>query len=319
MTTQWKKISNMIYDIPQYLAKIRMSSKTRVLVEGKDDRAHLKNLLFTLGLPNSISVDTAESIRATEPNARKNNRAKIDRVHEFCIGKPECESLYFLVDREFDHFRIEDKISNDLSNIISNNKALTHGHSFENYFFNSEVITNGLQYLCPSEFKSASTTLFQNNEVLFFRIIASITLAAKEVAKYSYPVGAIKWQDFSFNAGALTFDVDVWLKCHDYEIGHAFAHSYRNYMTIAAVSETKNCTFISRGHTGISMLKKCYSACIYETGKETSDIRSKKEAIAFCNHADSVVSGVLAQAWLDLISTNNSVLYPDTLINSLVA
>jgi hypothetical protein len=89
------------YDVPKYIASVRMSSKKRILVEGKDDKAHIKNLLnVTLG-SNRIKIDTAENIKGDCRVTSKNNRAKIEKIHSFCEASNEHNNLYFLCDCMF--------------------------------------------------------------------------------------------------------------------------------------------------------------------------------------------------------------------------
>ena len=54
------------YTIPKYIAKVKMSSKKRILVEGKDDKSHIKNLLDEI-LPKAFTnFEIGVSDRITE-------------------------------------------------------------------------------------------------------------------------------------------------------------------------------------------------------------------------------------------------------------
>lgn len=75
------------YDVQKYITSVRMSSKKRILVEGRDDRSHVKNLLeVTLG-ENQIKIDTAENIKGDCNITKKNNRAKIEKIHMIFVNR----------------------------------------------------------------------------------------------------------------------------------------------------------------------------------------------------------------------------------------
>lgn len=83
------------YDIPQYIASVKMSKKNRVLVEGRYDKSHLKNLFFSVLGNSRIKVDTAEYIKGDCGATAKNNRAKIDKIHSYCGGLKDYKNLFF--------------------------------------------------------------------------------------------------------------------------------------------------------------------------------------------------------------------------------
>lgn len=98
------------YDVKQYITRVKMSGKKRILVEGRDDRAHIFNMMSTLKKGHKIKVDTAEEIRAIDEATSKNNRAKIEAVFKEVKGSRDHSNLHFLVDREFFKFDVSDCI-----------------------------------------------------------------------------------------------------------------------------------------------------------------------------------------------------------------
>ena len=93
------------YNYSQYIAKAMMSSKRIVLVEGKQDKAHFKNLIskvFDSNQKDTIAIDTAEHIKSESQQAQKNNRTKITEIYEQSLLAQNIDNLFFLCDREFD-------------------------------------------------------------------------------------------------------------------------------------------------------------------------------------------------------------------------
>ena len=129
------------YNIPKYIASVKMSSKKRILVEGRDDRAHIKNLLNVTLKDHKVRVDTAENIEGDCAKTAKNNRAKIEKVHGITKQSTKLNNLHFLCDREFFKFEVTSQI-NDLmtEHEVDGNLYWTIVHSLENYFIMEEIV-----------------------------------------------------------------------------------------------------------------------------------------------------------------------------------
>lgn len=67
------------YDISQYITNVKMSSKKRVLVEGRDDKSHITNLLNITVSKHKIKIDTAENIRGDCQVTKKTTELKLIR------------------------------------------------------------------------------------------------------------------------------------------------------------------------------------------------------------------------------------------------
>jgi hypothetical protein len=121
-----------------------MSSKIRVLVEGKDDRGHILNLLNLLAPKVRLKVDIAVDILGDCKLTASNNRAKIEKIHGQCKGNESYRRLFFLCDREFRNFVIgglvEDK---SVDHEVDGNMSWTLGHSIENYFLSPHMLSEG--------------------------------------------------------------------------------------------------------------------------------------------------------------------------------
>lgn len=67
------------YDIPQYIVKTKMSDKIRILVEGKDDKNHIKNMFDAFKVNPKYKIDLATEIKGTCKETSLNHRAKIEK------------------------------------------------------------------------------------------------------------------------------------------------------------------------------------------------------------------------------------------------
>jgi len=304
------------YDIPQYIASVKMSRKNRVLVEGKDDKSHVKNLLFTILGKNKIKVDTAEAIKGDCGVTAKNNKAKLDKIHKYCSGDEGYDNLYFLCDREFGKFDIDDKIV-DLMSSHENDGNLywTLGHSFENYFIENGLVSEAYRYLTGSEFKDEAIRLFKGVLPEALKIVAAISLAAKEIDKSTYPIGVIHWSDFEINNGFLNFPTGSWCQHNASEIKSKFINSYNKYIPIVRSSEDLVCARICRGHTAMKIVQRVFSYCLYKAGEESNKELAIKHAEEFSKLKESSLSSALCEAWLRSINEGNEN-YPVNLISS---
>lgn len=304
------------YDISQYIASVKMSRKSRILVEGKDDKSHVRNLLLTVLGRNKIKVDTADLIKGDCGVTSKNNRAKIDKIHNYCNNSEGYENLYFLCDREFSKFNISNVIEDLMrDHEREGNLCWTSGHSFENYFIERQVIPEAYRYLTGSEYKADAVYLFSEILPESINIISSISLAAKDIGKSTYPGGVIRWDDFKIVDRNLFFSIDEWRIGDSSQIKKEFSEAYKKYYPIARSSEETICARICRGHTAMQMLQRIFAACLHQAGLDNSSELSAKHAEDFSRLRESSLSSALCEAWLQSIKNGNKN-YPANLVSS---
>lgn len=304
------------YDVPKYIASVRMSSKKRILVEGRDDKSHIKNLLgVTIG-NNRIKIDTAENIKGDCGVTAKNNRAKIEKIHSACKSSSEHSNLYFLCDRELQEFDIGDQLIDLMQeHKTDGNLSWTLGHSLENYFIESELILDAYRYLTSSEYKGDATIIFKGLLPSALKEIATISLAAKDIGKCSYPLGVIGWEDFNIKNGVLEFNIDSWRENENTPILVNFKAAYRKYQPIVEASDKIICARICRGHTAMQLLQRVFSLCLFNAGYQQDEELAKKCAADFSRLKESAVSTALCEAWLKTIQSGSSN-YPVNLVAS---
>ena len=301
------------YDISNYIASVKMSSKTRILVEGRDDKSHIINLLKVILIDHNIKVDTAENIKGDCPVTAKNNRAKIEKVHSFSKMSSEHKNLFLFCDREFIKFRIDDKITDLMTEHESDgNLSWTIGHSLENYFIKEELVCRAYRFLCGSEYKNEAENLYRNIFSSALKLIATITLAAKKIDKCSYP-GTIYWKDFIIKNDKIHLDIDKWKLNKEEEIASDFYHEFQHYLPVVEKSDVLICSRICRGHTAMLMLQRVFSACLYHVSEEDGDKLAEKIASDFSRIKESSLSSALSESWIQGVKDGNAI-YPVNLL-----
>lgn len=304
------------YDIPNYIASVKMSSKKRVLVEGRDDRSHIKNLLNVISKGHKVKVDTAENIKGDCAITGKNNRAKIEKIHEATKQSPSHKNLYFLCDREFFRFEVTERIDDLMTeHEADGNLNWTIGHSFENYFIKEDIVCRAYRFLCGSEYKNDAVDIFKNVFSSVLKVIATVTLAAKTIEKCSYPAGTIAWKDFKIIEGAFVFDVELWKSNKNNQIAESFYNEYKNNFPIVEKSNPLICSRICRGHTAMLLLQRAFSTCLNEVAKKDDATLSLKLANDFSKIKESYLASALCESWLHEVGAGLAI-YPEKLVNS---
>lgn len=304
------------YDIPNYLASVKMSSKKRILVEGKDDKSHIKNLLNVTSKGHKVKVDTAENLKGDCAKTAKNNKAKIEKVHEKTKESMVYDNLYLLCDREFFKFEIVDKV-NDLmlGHEADGNLNWTIGHSLENYFIKEDIVCRAFRFLCGSEYKDDAEDLYKKIFPSVLRFIATATLAAKEIGKCSFPAGVVYWRNLDIRGEELIFDVEKWNLNNGSPIAESFYNEYKRYLPIVENSNVLVCSRICRGHTAMLLLQRGFSVCLNEVSKSDNAELAAKLADDFSKIKESSLASALCESWLRSVDDGNAI-YPERLVNS---
>jgi Protein of unknown function (DUF4435) len=243
------------YDISNYISSVKMSSKKRILVEGRDDKSHISNLLEVLLVGHKIKIDTAENIKGDCSITAKNNRAKIERIHALTKTSKNHNNLFYLCDREFIKFNIGEQITDLMTkHERDGNMNWTIGHSLENYFITDDLVCNAYRFLCSSEYKTKAVDLYKKIFPSALRVIAAITLTAKKIEKCTYPSGTLGWRDFVIDDKEVCIDIDKWKSDNNNVVAADFHREFNNYVPIVNGSDALICSRICRGHTAMLML-----------------------------------------------------------------
>jgi hypothetical protein len=304
------------YDIGNYIASVKMSSKKRVLVEGRDDKSHIRNLLDVVLSGHNIKIDTAENIKGDCFRTAKNNRAKIEKIHDLTKASGSHKNLFYLCDREFSKFEVGEKIT-DLMTEHENdgNLSWTIGHSLENYFITEDILCMACRFLCGSEHKTKAEELYRKILPSALKITAVITLAARKIDNCKYPAGTIGWQDFIVKDNKVHVDINKWKSNKNNETASAFHREFINYLPIVDNSDVLICSRICRGHTAVLMLQRIFAACLLFVAKSEDDNLAEKIAIDFSNIKESTLANALSEAWIRSVKEGGAI-YPENLVAS---
>jgi hypothetical protein len=301
------------YDINTYLTSVRMSSKIRVLVEGRDDKSHISNVVSLLCKNAKFKVDIAADIKGICKDTGKNNRAKVEKAHQLSKGNPQYKKLFFLCDRESRGFIIDKYVHDELSeHYVDGQLSWTIGHSIENYFLNSEIISNGLRYLTPSALKDQAINLFHQCFPSSIRAIATLTLAARAFGNASYPCGVINRHNIEIDNNQ---NISIDFSTINNPAIPKFEALYKSFEECINSSEIDVCTRLCRGHTAIVILKRIFAACLFRTLSDSGDDAAEYEANIFENINETSISNALSEAWIRKISSGEAV-YPTPLVDA---
>lgn len=290
-----------------------MSKKTRILVEGKDDRAIMRNLLSIFGKSNEIGIDVAADLKGTCKITALNNRAKVEKIHTACRDSIHHRQLYFFCDREFRKFRIENAIFDEASEHNNEgNLFWTLGHSIENYFLSEDILIEAYRFLCLSGHKNDASLIFQSILNQSIRLIAQITFAAKEINKSGYPLSIISWTNISIDAEEKTIKIIRDTEKKD-RIHQEFWREFDKCSKTIDESDYFACVQFCRGHTAMLIMRNIFAACIYKAASSSDIDIADREANLFFNLSENVLASALSEAWLKRVK--NGVPYPKNLIN----
>ncbi|MEX5574062.1 DUF4435 domain-containing protein [Pseudomonas lijiangensis] len=303
------------YSIPKYVAMTRMSSKIRVLVEGKDDRGHISNLLQHIYPRIKLRVDSAIEITGDCHVTKNNNRAKIEKIHGQCKSSLYHQRLFFLCDREFRNFEIGATVIDKLDDHESDgNLSWTLGHSIENYFLSPVMLGDGFRFLSASGFKTQAITFFCQILGDALRKISALTLAAKELGRATYPASQITWQNIVFTDN--TIEITKTEKQIPFQ--QHFWNTYESFLGTVALTDENICTKLCRGHTAMIVLQRVFAACLYKVSAHIDENIARYDANLFSNVGEINISSALSEAWIRQVKEGKAH-YPLPLVNSISA
>lgn len=303
------------YDINTYLTSVKMSSRIRVLVEGKDDKSHVSNIVSLLCRDVKFIVDMAINIKGICAVTCKNNRAKIEKAHEIKKGNSQYDRLVFLCDREIRGYTIDSEMVKDNvdRHYVDGKLSWTMGHSIENYFLDPHLLACGLRHLTSSSCKNKAIELFTLCFSSMIKMIAKLTLAASKSGSASYPTGVIGWRNIAIDSAG---NVSIDFSAIENPLIIEFERIYNGYETSIEASSLDVCIRLCRGHTAIIMIKRVFSACLFYVLDSQNDENAVNEANIFDGLSESNISNSLSEAWISRIILGN-VNYPDPLVKTI--
>ena len=154
------KVAKINYTPAEYRNILRMTRRTHLLVEGKMDKRFFSTLIDEwrqedlVGVSTSgfdVDIDTAETLIEFLPPL--GNREKVEIICQEVAKTDFAVRLVGFVDREYREFcanpgELEDTIR---GHHIEGRLIWSRGHSFENYFFDTDVLHTPLRDSCTAD------------------------------------------------------------------------------------------------------------------------------------------------------------------------
>lgn len=306
-------MSQLQYDINTYLAFVKMSSKVRILVEGRDDKVHVSNVISLLCKEVKFKVDTAVDLKGICKVTGKNHRAKVEKTHELAKSSSQYANLIFLCDREVRGFAVTTDVQDEIGgHYVDGKLSWTMGHSIENYFLKPEFMEDGFRYLTSSAFKDQAIALFSQCFPSSLRLIAKLTLAAGEFKNVSYPCGVVSWRSIRVSPSG---DVSIDFALINNPVIIDFEGVFRSYESCIDTSGLEVCAQLCRGHTAIVILKRIFAACLFFALRTAGDEAAEYEANLFDGINEAIISNALSESWIKGLEVGKAA-YPVPLIEA---
>jgi hypothetical protein len=245
-------MGQLIFDIPEYRAKIKMSSLKHLLVEGKSDKR-----LFTL-----LLVDCAECIRNEDPMG---NREKVEAVCNPLSSTVHAEKIVGFVDREFRGFEISDTLIDHLSTHRSANQIVwSRGHSVENYFFSLEVLKIPLRSITNTCFYEEALELLERSLPSIIRLATAVSMSALETDLLSLLGRSVTPELLRTSDSRISIDQEAWLQSLqnrnklDRTRAVETLHAFLLWSDRLEGVDDDTCKWACHGHIGLSIILASY-------------------------------------------------------------
>ncbi|GAP76966.1 hypothetical protein W04_3545 [Pseudoalteromonas sp. SW0106-04] len=303
-----------------FIASLKMSKKIHIVVEGPDDKVHLNQLLHKRKLNHKTLIKSAHDFHG-QGDAKKNNRLKIEMLHEHCRQSADFKNVLYLCDREYSFFVFEDLIQDVLEDQGIDGKYYTSGHSLENYFFSPHTLITGFRYHTDSIFKNEAEYLFRQHYLNFLVSFSSLCLAAKDIKlPFRKIESLVHWTTICLEKGGIDpnrMDQDLVKKAFqnlECNFNDWLGKSYY-YQELLKSSSDEIYWKVCRGHTGIRLLQRAFSACIYHCGFNLDRKSAEADAERFYSIQEKIISASLCEAWIQDID-REAVPYPYKLLEA---
>lgn len=174
-----------------YALAVKLRSSKTILVEGPSDKAVIKRLVLAYQENNKSNsnyvVDEASLVNDDEHLAGKGNKEKILALAPLLSNTPQ--KINWLVDREWEGLNINSENVDILPPFGENWGFFTRGHSIENYWFSSRVVSDYLRMFYGA---SLPIEYFQALEIRFnaiLRIANAYSFATKRLGLIKRCIG----------------------------------------------------------------------------------------------------------------------------------
>ena len=307
-----------MYTKEEYKKILQMSSKKRVLVEGRDDH-YLLSALFEEVLGEdwndiyNIEIERSDTLLIGAPGVRQRIEEIVDLVSKTKLR----EKLTGFVDREFRGFDWQkEKIIDSIQSHFTKDRILwTRGHSAENYFLDESILKIPL--------RDASGEEFQKAYAHFKKIFNSCLQEACKVSLAAYQLNyltrirpSLGWNVIKSNG---TLNLDEWKnqlrKCgfviQDIENIISTYHLFEDVINATDLNTTK---WICDGHISFAYLWCAFARCVYESTESYNDKKANAQRVLRAN--SEMRFNPCASSWARF-TQSNSYEYPKDIFSIL--
>lgn len=278
-----------MYDPAGYRNLLRMSNRKHLLVEGKDDKRLFKILLDELyDGKHNIDIDAAECLIDT---GIPRNGDKVEEVCRSVEGTQLASKLVGFVDREFRDFGIGEALQDHINkHKVSGCLVWSRGHSVENYYFDFRTLRHPLRTFSVTEYFDEALSLFEEVMPATIRLACTISLVGDEALRNDL-IKKLMILDDSVSAEFLTInspniDLDRTMlkgkmteeKNVPSELADQVILSLNSWQARVEAADFDVVRWLCRGHTGLSLIWKAYSRCVFSVCQRAGATNPAAEA-----------------------------------------
>lgn len=312
--------------VNEYIVSIIFTSNKHLLVEGQSDKTAITKLIMQYKEREGVSasnivIDTAESIKE---EGISYNSAKIREVFERVKDIADKEKLFGFVDREFDGFRWEREIHDELRcHKCDGNLISSRGHSIENYFFDFSVLRECVNTLSAFD-HSIALNLLEGYIEDALRVACSITLTTLEIGAkhrldniYGRIINTFSENLLLLEDTQVKIDKEIWTpllraRLNDPQIMQEFLELYSSWLEKTRNEDIQVIQWLCHGHVGMYFLVHIYNACLTK-----ADILINKDQKDLLNPDHNMKFAAIATSWARMAITTNHLDYPQELLDRL--
>ena len=302
-----------MYTPAEYGKILQMSTKKRVLVEGRDDYYLILALFEEFLGTEWRDVYNIEIDKAENSISGPGNRQTIENVVKLVSKTDLRDKLVGLVDREFRNFNWDNGVLIDQikKHFIDDRILWTRGHSAENYFLDENILRIPFRDVSGEIFQKAYD-MFRKDLDSYMRIACKISLTSLILNYLKRIRASLGWDIIDDNA---RLNIDNW-KFHLGRIGfdvsdiEKIVDTYSEIGTVIDATDIETVRWFCDGHLSFFFLWCAFAKCAYMVPEQVNDKR--KVAQGILKYGDATRFNSCASAWAKS-SRTNSCEYPKEL------
>jgi hypothetical protein len=286
--------SDTVYTLEEYLSYVRDDPTSRhLLVEGSDDRRAFAALFSNLlqgDVRESISIDTADTLIEAGPE----NREIIESICSMVVDREYAHRFAGFADREYRGFACEPELFDSIrGHGIFSRLIWSRGHSIENYFLETDILSDPLMMACPDGFGVISR-LYQAALEPLICAACAIGLAAREVRRLKRVRPTIGPEIIVLEEHDLRIDVVAWRTILEHrglrQEVDLLLDRYTYWNAKARSSDIEVVRWLCDGHMAFRLIWAAYEKCLMYTSHRLApaphdDLRFNMCAVAWARVA----------------------------------